>query len=308
MKKNDGKEPTPGISLQAMFLTAAIVLSCVTVGYMTFFGDRVPDGSARGTPFDQATPEPQLNQAYAMAAAPKRGGKGPPIYGYQVVNVYPHDPGAFCQGLTIAGGVLYEGTGKYRRSSLRRVDLKSGKVLQMLRLAPRLFGEGIAVWNDRIIQLTWRSGIGFVYDKQSFKRQGSFRYAGEGWGLTEDGEHLIISDGSPVLRCLDPKTFKVVKTIKVHSRGVPVSGLNELEYVQDEIYANVWPTDYIARISPKTGEILGWIDLSGLLEPHRRVSQNAVLNGIAFDKKEKRLFVTGKYWPKLFEIRLVPKT
>ena len=286
MKKHDGKRAGRRMSPQTLLLGAAIVFSCLMVGYVTFFGGRVSDGGA---------------------AAPNRPRKGPPIYEYELVNTYPHDPKAYCQGLTIDGGVLYEGTGKYGRSSLRRVDLKSGKVLQICRLDPRLFGEGIAVWNDNIIQLTWRSGVGLVYDKQSFKQKDNFRYAGQGWGLTEDGKHLIISDGSAVLRFLDPKTFRVVKRLKVRNRNVPIGRLNELEYVEDEIYANIWHTDYIIRISPKTGKILGWVDLGGLLKPHERPDREAVLNGIAYDKKEKRLFVTGKFWPKLFEIRLVPK-
>jgi len=244
---------------------------------------------------------------WALATRARQRGQPPPVYGYEIVNTYPHDPAAFCQGLAFADGFLYEGTGRYGASSLRQVDLESGSVLKYLPLSSRLFGEGIAVVNDDIVQLTWQSRIGFVYDRHSFKRRSVFRYAGEGWGITRVGERLVMSDGSASLRFLDPKTFRVVDTIAVRSRGVAVDRLNELEYVEGEIYANVWGSDRIARISPKTGEVLGWIDLGGLLKRHERVSAEAVLNGIAFDPDEKRLFVTGKLWPKLFEIRLVAK-
>ncbi len=230
----------------------------------------------------------------------------PPVYGYEVVEVYPHDPAAFCQGLTIEDGVLYEGTGRYGQSSLRKVDLKTGKVLSIFRLNPKLFGEGIAISGDTIVQLTWQNRVGFVFDKQSLKHQQSFRYTGEGWGITYDGKQLIISDGSATLRLLDPKTFKVVKRITVRDRGKQVEHLNELEYVEGEIFANVWGSDHLVRIEPETGKVVGWIDLRGLLKWQERPGAEAVLNGIAYDQKTKRLFVTGKLWPKLFEIRLVP--
>ena len=242
------------------------------------------------------------------AASPKQQQEEPPpVDGYEVVNTYPHDPGAFCQGLAFADGFLYEGTGMYGRSSLRRVDLESGKVLNYRSLSARFFGEGITISGDQIIQLTWRSGVGIVYDKQSFKPKAAFRYTGEGWGITTYGKRLIMSDGTATLRFLDPKTFQVVGRVTVRSRGRPVEELNELEYVEGEIYANVWGSDRIARISPKTGQVLGWIDLAGLLKRRERPSLDAVLNGIAYDPEGKRLFVTGKYWPKLFEIRVVPK-
>ena len=244
---------------------------------------------------------------WALAMRAHEGDETPPVYGYEVVNVYPHDPAAFCQGLAFADGYLYEGTGRYGGSSLRQVDLESGRVLKHLRLSPRLFGEGIAVSGDDLIQLTWRSRVAFVYDRQSFARRSVFRYTGEGWGITRVGERLVMSDGSATLRLLDPKTFRMVDKITVRSQNVAVDQLNELEYVEGEIYANVWGSDRIARISPKTGQVLGWIDLGGLLPRHERASIDAVLNGIAFDPKAKRLFVTGKLWPKLFEIRVVRK-
>jgi len=244
---------------------------------------------------------------WALAMRAHQRDQAPPVYGYEVVNVYPHDPAAFCQGLVFADGHLYEGTGQYGASSLRQVDLKSGRVVKQVRLSPRLFGEGIAVSGDDLIQLTWRNRVGFVYDKQSFARRSVFRYNGEGWGITRVDDRLVMSDGSATLRFLDPDSFRVVDKITVRSQNVPVDKLNELEYVEGQIYANVWGSDRIARISPKTGQVLGWIDLGGLLPRHQRASVDAVLNGIAFDPQAKRLFVTGKLWPKLFEIRVVQR-
>jgi glutamine cyclotransferase len=244
---------------------------------------------------------------WAPVTRAEQSDEAPPVYGYEIVNTYPHDPAAFSQGLVFRDGFLYEGTGRYGQSSLRQVDLESGRVLKFTSLSPRLFGEGITFSGDDLVQLTWRSGIGFVYDGQSFGRRGVFRYTGEGWGITTVGDRLVMSDGSANLRFLDPKTYRVVKTVAVRSQGKPVNQLNELENVEGEIYANVWGSDRIARISPETGQVLGWIDLAGLLPLHERVSRDAVLNGIAYDAEGKRLFVTGKLWPKLFEIRLVRK-
>lgn len=228
-----------------------------------------------------------------------------PVVGYRIVNTYPHDPRAFTQGLVFANDVLYEGTGLRGQSSLRKVDLESGNVLQIRELAARFFGEGITIYGKRAIQLTWRARVGFVYDKQTFQLLDTFNYSTEGWGITHDGRSFIISDGSSTLHLLDPQTFKEIGRIEVHTRDGPVSRLNELEYVQGEIYANIWKTDRIARISPQTGEVVGWIDLEGLLKPEDRHRRIDVLNGIAYDVKNDRLFVTGKLWPKLFEIELV---
>lgn len=228
-----------------------------------------------------------------------------PVVGYRIVNTYPHDPRAFTQGLVFADGVLYEGTGLRGQSSLRKVDVESGNVLQIRKLAVRFFGEGITIYGKRVIQLTWRARVGFVYDKQTFQLLDTFNYSTEGWGITHDGRSFIISDGSSTLHLLDPQTFKEIGRIEVHTRDGPVSRLNELEYVQGEIYANIWKTDRIARISPQTGEVVGWIDLEGLLKPEDRYRRIDVLNGIAYDVKNDRLFVTGKLWPKLFEIELV---
>ena len=227
------------------------------------------------------------------------------IYGFQVVRAFPHDPRAYTQGLVFEGGFLYEGTGKYGESTLRKVELETGRVVQSRALERRLFGEGIAILGDRIIQLTWRAGTGIVYDKASLRELRRFRYTGEGWGLAWDGTHLIMSDGSSTLRFLDPTTFKVVRRLLVRSRGRRVGRLNELEYVEGEIFANIWYKDWIARISPATGEVTGWIDLRALWPD--REDREAVLNGIAYDPTNRRLFVTGKNWPKLYEIRLVPR-
>jgi len=227
-------------------------------------------------------------------------------YTYAVVNVYPHDPGAFTQGLVYADGVLYESTGLNGRSSLRRVALETGEVLQRRDLAPEYFGEGLALFNDRLIQLTWQNNIGFVYDANSFEPLQTWAYPTEGWGLTHDGTHLIMSDGSAVLRFLDPYTFAVQRAVTVTNGGRPVARLNELEYINGEVFANVWMTDWIARIDPHTGRVLGWVDLSGLLTAEERTAAD-VLNGIAYDPQGGRLFVTGKLWPKLFEITLVPQ-
>jgi glutamine cyclotransferase len=228
-----------------------------------------------------------------------------PVVGYKIVNTYPHDPRAFTQGLVFADDLLYEGTGLRGQSSLRKVDLKTGNILQIRQLSAQFFGEGITSYGNRIIQLTWRARVGFVYDKQTFQLLDTFNYPTEGWGITHDGRSFIMSDGTSTLYLLDPQTFQEVGRLEVHTRDGPVSRLNELEYVQGEIYANVWKTDRIARISPQTGEVVGWIDLEGLLRQEDRNRRIDVLNGIAYDVKNDRLFVTGKLWPKLFEIELV---
>lgn len=230
------------------------------------------------------------------------------MYTYRIVNVYPHAPEAFTQGLIYHNGELYEGTGIYGKSSLRRVKLETGKVLQHLKLDQSYFGEGITLWQDRLVQLTWQEKVGFVYNRKTFKKLRDFNYNTEGWGITHDGQRLIMSDGSETLHFLDPDTFNEIGCVKVRDQKEPIVKLNELEYVNGEIFANVLPTDYIARISPTTGLILGWIDLSGLLEQGSQLGEGnyaGELNGIAYDEQGSRLFVTGKLWPKLFEIELV---
>ena len=225
--------------------------------------------------------------------------------GYRIVRAYPHDARAFTQGLIYLDGHLYESTGLKGESSLRMEDLDSGKIEQYAAVPAQYFGEGLTNWGSTLVQLTWQSGIAFVYDRFSFRVLRTFRYPGEGWGLTQDGKHLILSDGTSTLRFLDPATFREVRHITVRSKGAPVTKLNELEYIHGEIYANIWYSDRIARISPATGNVLGWIDLTGLLSSDERSSPDAVLNGIAYDPQHDRLFVTGKLWPKIFEIKIV---
>ena len=226
-----------------------------------------------------------------------------PIYGYQVVHVYPHDPNAFTQGLEYVDGFLYEGTGLNGRSSIRKVKLETGAVLQRRDVAMDHFGEGITIWKSNLIELTWQSNVALVYDKTTFAPRRTFQYTGEGWGLTHDSTSLIMSDGTDQLRVLDPATFAERRRIKVTAVGMPLRNLNEIEYMKGEILANVWMTDYVARIAPDTGRVSDYIDLRGLLSPAERSSTD-VLNGIAYDEKGDRLFVTGKLWPKLFEIRI----
>ncbi|MGO4475949.1 glutaminyl-peptide cyclotransferase [Massilia sp. 2TAF26] len=230
-----------------------------------------------------------------------------PVYGFVVKNTYPHDPQAFTQGLFIKDGQLFESTGQKGQSSLRRVDLKTGKVLQKKELADEYFGEGSTPVGNTIVNLTWQSNVGFIFDAKTFTLKGRFNYKGEGWGLASDAKNVYMSDGSAEIRILDPKTLEERRRIRVTAEGKPIVQLNELEMVDGELYANVWGTDVIARIDPASGNVVGWIDLTGLLPPAQRGTGNvdAVLNGIAYDDKHHKLYVTGKLWPKLFEIELV---
>lgn len=231
-------------------------------------------------------------------------------YAYEVVRSFPHDTGAFTQGLAIEGETLYESTGNYGLSSLRRVALQTGEVERIRRLSATIFGEGLALYDDKIIQLTWKSGVGFIYDRESFELLRSVSYPGEGWGITYDGARFIMSDGSANLYFRDKVTFAETGRLVVRDEDGPVRNLNELEYVKGEVYANIWQEDRIARIDPETGRVTGWIDLEGLLESAGTSEGGGtvdVLNGIAYDAAGDRLFVTGKWWPRLFEIRLVEK-
>jgi glutaminyl-peptide cyclotransferase len=248
-----------------------------------------------------ALPVPSVQSRRAQAPAP--------VSNYRVVHVFPHDAEAFTQGLVYLDGFLYEGTGLNGRSSIRKVRLENGEVLQVQRIDPQYFGEGIAIVGTSLFELTWQSEVGFIYDRSSFQRTGTFTYKGEGWGLTYDGKRLIMSDGTSYLRFIDPTTRKELSRIQVRDGGTPVERLNELEYVKGEVLANVWQTDRVARIAPSTGQVLGWIELSGLLSPREAQMAEAaggVLNGIAYDAPQDRLFVTGKLWPKLFEIKVAP--
>jgi glutamine cyclotransferase len=252
-----------------------------------------PTSTPTHTPTPTATPTPTSPPA-------------PDQYSYLVVNEYPHDPQAFTQGLVFDDGYLYEGTGLYGSSSLRRVALETGQVLKMLELSSQYFGEGITIYDgNKIAQLTWREQVGFIYDKADFDLLDQFTYETEGWGLTYDGTWLIMSDGTATLHYLDPATLEEIRTVEVIDTDGPVQRLNELEYIKGEIFANVWTTDRIAIIDPTTGHVTAWIDLQGLLSPEE-AEEADVLNGIAYDADADRFLVTGKRWPTLFEIQLVP--
>jgi glutamine cyclotransferase len=231
----------------------------------------------------------------------------PVRYTYEVVHAWPHDPEAFTQGLVFRDGELLESTGLYGQSTLRDVDLQSGRVLKSVAVPSEYFGEGLAVIGARAFQLTWQNQKGFIYDAATFEPEGEFTYDGEGWGLATDGRSLILSDGTSRLRFLDPANFRVVRAITVTAAGQPVVRLNELEWVKGEIFANVWQTDQVVRIDPATGVVRGIIDFSGLLPMIERRPDTDVLNGIAYDPALDELFVTGKKWPKLYEVRLIPQ-
>jgi glutaminyl-peptide cyclotransferase len=245
--------------------------------------------------------------AAALAAWPQWSGpRQPKLWTVEVEASYPHDPDAFTQGLAFHRGALYEGTGQYGGSSIRRIALPSGEVEQIEPLSAFYFGEGITIFAGKLYQLTWVNQVGFIYDPDTFERIGTFRYAGEGWGLTHDGRHLIMSNGSERISFHDPSTFEVVRAIRVRSEGRPIVRLNELEYVDGEIWANIWYEDRIARIDPRDGEVVGWIDASHVY-PARQRGREDVLNGIAYDPESGRLIITGKNWPALHEVRVVPQ-
>lgn len=226
---------------------------------------------------------------------------------YRVVAEYPHDKASFTQGLIVHQGVMIEGTGQQGKSKVRQVDLKTGRTIKEISLPARFFGEGITVAGNELFQLTWRSRVCFVYDPETLELKRTARYAGEGWGLTFDGQSLIMSDGSSTLRFYDPQSFRVQKRIAVKDRGKPVGNLNELEYINGEIWANIWYEDKIIRIDPKSGTVIGGIDLKGLKPASLRFKREAVYNGIAFDSQAGKLYVTGKNWPKLYEIEIIPR-
>lgn len=232
-----------------------------------------------------------------------------PVDTYRVIHAYPHDSNAFTQGLIYLNGHLYESTGIKGRSSLREEDLETGRILKYQTVPSRYFGEGLTNWGNTLIQLTWQSHTALVYDLNTFRFLRTFHYPWEGWGLTQDGKNLILSDGSSTLHFLDPNTFRQVRSIKVTDHGKPIDQLNELEYIHGHIYSNIWHSNRIAIISPATGEVLRWIDLTGILPPGSIAdpSSDAVLNGIAYDSAHDRLFVTGKLWPKIFEIEPIPE-
>jgi glutaminyl-peptide cyclotransferase len=273
------------------------------MSWLRSVADRMEDGVVG---FRRALPLAPLLCAALVSANPADEPQAVQTDTYRVIHVYPHDPSAFTQGLVYSDGHLYESTGLNGQSSLRMIDLSTGRVLQRYDLPAQYFGEGLTDWDSHLVQLTWQNGTGFVYDRFSFSLRSTFHYQGEGWGLTHDATSLILSDGSSTLKFLNPESFREIKRISVHDGpGSPVKNLNELEYIHGEIYANVWQTDRIVRISPRTGRVLGWIDLSGLIDKRELQDSSAVLNGIAYDAKGDRLFVTGKLWPSLFEVKVV---
>ena len=262
-------------------------------------------GNPGGTNISAAQPPAT---ATAPSAATNAAVDTFPAYTYEVINTWPHDRGAFTQGLVFLNGVLWESTGLNGQSSLRKVDLTTGNVLKQATVPEQYFAEGLAILDGRMFQLTWQNEKCFVYDLESFQLEKTFTYPGEGWGLTTDGHWLIMSDGTAQIRFLDPATFEEKRRITVVAHGQLVNRLNELEYIKGEIYANIWGTDYVVRIDPATGKVVGIIDFTGLLPDQDRDANTDVLNGIAYDAAGDRLFVTGKRWPKLFEVRLKPKS
>jgi glutaminyl-peptide cyclotransferase len=283
------KEVPTRLDMRKLF---GLLLLTITFAFAAGCDGGVP-AAANGGATTNKTPVPTPEQVTA--------------YGFEVVNSYPHDPKAFTQGLVFHDGELLESAGGYGESTLRRVELKTGKVLKRVEVERQFFAEGLALMNGKLYQLTWQNQRGFVYDPETFEKTGEFAYRGEGWGLTHDADSLIISDGSSQLRFLDPADYRVKRAVNVTDRGRPVLQLNELEYVKGEVFANVWHRNAIARIDPQTGHVRGWIDLTGLLKPGEVSDEEAVLNGIAYDEAGDRLFVTGKLWPKVFEVRLKQK-
>ena len=253
-----------------------------------------------------SSPAPEAQSSPPATAPP--AASGPERFGYEIVKSYPHDPGAFTQGLTIADGQLYEGTGLYGQSSLRRVDLQDGAALQRIELDSQYFGEGIAVVGDRIVQLTYQTGVGFVYDRKTFAKLREFKYSGQGWGLTYDGQRLIMSDSTDTLRFWHPETLEEIGRLRVRDGDQAVAEINEMEFVDGAIYANIWNQERIARIDPKTGVVTAWIDMSNLLTATERARGVDVLNGIAHDPKTGNFLITGKLWPWVFEVKFVKKS
>lgn len=290
-QKTSSKRPFPFAGLSAFLVVLFSVVGCSSGS-----SGAADDAEPTPTPTSTVTPTPAPS-ASAVAAIP--------TYTFEIVKSYPHDTRAFTQGLVYENGHLLESTGLNGQSSLREVDLATGKVLKKINVPAQYFAEGLTEYKSKLYQITWQSNKGFVYDRATFQKQKEFSYTGEGWGLADNETSLILSDGTSKIRFLDPATFAVQRSIDVtYDDGRALSQLNELEYIDGEIYANVWQTDVIARIDPKTGKVLSWINLSGLLPAGERTAQTDVLNGIAYDAAGKRLFVTGKLWPKIYEIKL----
>lgn len=318
------------LNLLTWLLIAAFLAACQSTPTQvipaTTPSQIVPTATPVPTVFTSPLPGPAVSPLYSplapteaitvpvsgVPAQPAFSTSNAPLYTYQVIHAYPHDRMAFTQGLVFQDGILYESTGLYGSSTLRQVNLETGEVLRRYALPEQYFGEGIAIIGAQLFQLTWQSKVGFVYKKDTFESTRQFTYTTEGWGLTYDGVRLIMSDGTATLHWLDPQTLAETGQVQVSDGGVPVTQLNELEYINSEVWANVWQTEHIARINPQTGHVVGWIDLAGLLAPEDLAGDSGstqpvdVLNGIAYDAATGRLFVTGKWWPKLFDIQVIP--
>lgn len=292
-KKSDKKRPKAATAKPAQYRVSVVVLALVACAGVVFLilslrrDEPAQESDAAANNNTRGTSVPTASQA-----------------SYEVVNSYPHDPASFTQGLLWHDGSLYEGTGLKGQSKLRRLEFPSGKVLKEISMPSEFFGEGVALVDGRLIQLTWQSHVGFVYDLDTFRKLQEFAYDTEGWGLTFDGKNLILSDGSSSLFYLDPQTFKPIKKLAVTMNGKPLTELNELEFIEGEIWANVWQTDLIVRIDPSSGRVTSFLNLKGILAPSDRTGREDVLNGIAYDAEKKRIFVTGKLWPRIFEIRV----
>lgn len=275
--------------------TSIIIITIAIIAGLSFGGLLLFKSGSQSAPV-RTVPEKPVPEATSPASAKQ--------VLYDVVNSYPHDSRAFLQGLVWHDGGFYESTGQYGRSTLRRVEFPSGKVVKSISLDSSIFAEGLALVGDRLVQLTWQAQRGFVYDRETFKLIREFTYKTEGWGLAYDGKNLILSDGSDSLTYLDSETFEPVRKLAVKWNGRPVTEINELEFIEGEIWANVWHRDQIIRIDPSTGNVTSYLDMKGILPPDERRDPEAVLNGIAYDSVEKRVFVSGKLWPKIFEIKL----
>lgn len=279
-----------------MTTRATSVAGCLLVGAVAI----ACAGAPAPAPPAQTVQAAQVSQPRPAAAAVV------PVHGYDVVRAYPHDAAAFTQGLVYRDGFLYESTGLTGQSTLRKLEIESGRVVQRREMAADVFAEGLTIWNNTLVQLTWQHQKAFVYALATFAPQSTLAYEGEGWGLTHDGSRLILSDGNAVLRFLDPSSGRETGRVPVTDAGRPIVDLNELEFVRGSVLANVWHTDRIAVIDPSTGNVTAWIDLTGLRPAASRQDPEAVLNGIAYDEARDRLFVTGKRWPTLFEITVRP--
>jgi glutaminyl-peptide cyclotransferase len=293
----------------AVFVLAVLVIGALAIslsGLVSFDGTSPTQSpTPTQTPFPTASPTQSPNSTPTLSPT-QTPSNSPTLYTYNIIQTYPHDPNAFTEGLVFDNGYLYESTGE--SSSLRRVDLTSGNELKEVNLPAEYFGEGLTIVNDTLIQLTWQNHIGFIYDKATLSLIGNFSYSTEGWGLTYDGNHLIMSDGTSNLYFLDPTTFQRIGQVSVHDGNTSVTNINELEYVNGDVYANIWMQQKIAIINPQTGQVKGWIDLSYLYQTNNPTNiPDNVLNGIAYDAQTNRLFVTGKDWPNLYQITITPK-